>query len=50
MKNKGIKSSGTTIKLVLGKDITMSQVVNMENIVVVGKARGWNFGIKTIQD
>lgn len=41
---------GDHLNLVLEKDISISMAVVMENQAVVGKARGKQFGIKTMKD
>jgi hypothetical protein len=48
-RNSGVKS-GAPLNLVLGQDISIPMVVDMENRAVVGKARGRQFGIKTLKE
>jgi hypothetical protein len=42
-RNRGVKSR-TPLNLVLGQDISLQKAMDMENWVVVGKARGINLG------
>jgi hypothetical protein len=49
-KHNCVKPRGSSTRLVLGLDITMSQVLYMSSMIVVRNAQGRRFSVKTLKD
>jgi hypothetical protein len=49
-KKKGVKNTGAPISLVLGKDLSIPEALDMDNLAVVGKARGRHFGLQNLKN
>jgi hypothetical protein len=49
-KNNCVKSKGRVVNLILGEDIEMNKVVDMENKAIIGRVRGRRFELKTLTE